>query len=380
MAYRLETGETMAKAIRRIVGDQVAAAVHELSGVAGPEVIHDARKRLKKSRSALRLVRDDIGNGVRGQENRVLRDAGRRLSGVRDAQVLVKTLDALAQDPSVSAEAAKGLRLKLVERRAQLEADTGDDGAARAVAAELTALHDRIEGWPLHDEGFDSAARGLERIHRRGAKAMRKALRRGDAESWHEWRKRVKDLWYAARILQPLSPQVDGLEKDAEALSDILGEHNDLSVLAAAIDEHEGEIGAEVAAALRSALLSHRDELRRRAVPPGTRLYGESSRALAARLHVYWRAHAAQRMSDARWVDRQTAAEIRSLIEARAAATGSERERLSATLRHRGFGITALADQLGRPPRGFSGADWDALVADGSIRIGDPPQPETLAR
>jgi CHAD domain-containing protein len=380
MAYRLENGETMATGIRRIVGQQIDAALEGLTRDEGPEVVHDVRKRLKKSRSALRLVRDDLGNGVRRRENRVLRDAGRRLSGVRDAQVLVETLDALGTDHSVSPATAQGLRLKLTERRARIEAEAGHEGAAQETRAELAALRERIQDWPLRDDGFDSVKKGLRRIHSRGAKAMRAALRNGDDESWHAWRKRVKDLWYATRILEPLSPQLKGMVADAEELSDILGMHNDVSVLAAMIDDHEEAIGVEAAQSLRAALAERRDELRRKSVPPGTRLYGESSKALADRLAQYWRARGAERATDARWVDAETAAEVRALIDSRAAATGSERERLSAALRQRGFGITALAEQLGRPARGFSVAEWDALVERGAIRVGAPPTPELLAR
>ena len=34
---------------------------------------------------------------------------------------------------------------------------------------------------------------------------MQTALKKGDDDSWHEWRKRVKDLWYALRILKPVA-------------------------------------------------------------------------------------------------------------------------------------------------------------------------------
>ena len=42
----------------------------------------------------------------------------------------------------------------------------------------------------------------------------------------------MKDLWYAGRILAPISgPQIDGLVAEADELSDVLGDHNDLAVL-----------------------------------------------------------------------------------------------------------------------------------------------------
>ena len=369
MAYRLKRGEPMATGIRRIVADQIEGAVAGLGGHGDrTEVVHDARKRLKKSRSALRLVRHDLGNGLRRRENKVLRNVGRRLSGVRDAQVLVDTLDGVAVDTAVPAAAARDMRRRLEERRARAEAEAGKGG--EQIVTELAQLRARIDDWPLDDESFDSAARGLRRIHRRGKRAMTAALERGDDGSWHEWRKRVKDLWYATRILRPLTPQLEGMVADGDELSDILGDLNDLAVLAAAISDYESELGAEAAEALHAAVRRRRDDLRRRAVPLGTRLYGDSSKALAARLAAAWPAHIAERVIDARWVDVETADQIRALIDARCNTAGTERARLSATLRRRGFGVAALAEPLGRPPRDFCAADWDELVKRGSIRLG----------
>ncbi len=381
MAYRLEDGEGMAQGVRRIVAQQVKGAIEQLEGEGDrSEGVHDARKRLKKTRSAMRLVRDDLGNRRRRKENVVLRDAGRGLSGVRDAQVLVKTLDGVASDEQLPESSVRELRAILDEQRVTLEAETHDGGGAEAVARELAVLHERIGDWPLEDQSFDSAAKGLRRIHRRGARAMKAALDKGDDESWHEWRKRVKDLWYATRILQPVSPQLDGMVEDADQLSDVLGDHNDLAVLAATVDQHEGEIGPEAAETVRRAVFNRRDALRRMAVPLGKRLYGENSKALAARLKKAWRARSAERLADARWVDPEAAEEIRALIAARCATKGAERARITATLRRRGWGVASLAKSLGRSPDEFSAEDWDELLKTGKIRIGDPPDAEVLAR
>jgi hypothetical protein len=59
--------------------------------------VHEARKDLKKLRAVLRLVRDDLGDAVYRSENVRFRDAGRMLSGARDAHVRVETLAALRE-------------------------------------------------------------------------------------------------------------------------------------------------------------------------------------------------------------------------------------------------------------------------------------------
>ena len=61
------------------------------------EAVHEARKSFKKVRALLRLVRPVIPAQHYRQENTACRDAARPLTEVRDAKVLIETLDQLAQ-------------------------------------------------------------------------------------------------------------------------------------------------------------------------------------------------------------------------------------------------------------------------------------------
>jgi CHAD domain-containing protein len=298
MGYRLEEREGMAGGVRRIAREELGKAIDQLEGRAAgdpDEAVHDARKRLKKARSALRLVRYDVGNAVRRRENQVMRDAARSLSGVRDAQVLLETLDALAtesREPSLPADAVRALRRSLEQRRERLREERA--AAAPVAAAELAGVLERVTEWPLDDEGFEAARSGLQRVQRRGRRAMAAALESGDDESWHEWRKRAKDLWYCMRILEPVAPgPVGALVEDAGELSDLLGEDHDLATLDDAVAEHGGEIGDPSARLLREAVARRREDLRRRALPIGMRLYGEKPGAFARRIASYWDARAA---------------------------------------------------------------------------------------
>jgi len=74
-----------------------AGGLEHTSGLDLEEAIHEARKGLKKCRAVLRLARSSIGP-VYGEGNSQLRDIGRSLSEVRDAPVLVSTLDELVAD------------------------------------------------------------------------------------------------------------------------------------------------------------------------------------------------------------------------------------------------------------------------------------------
>src|SRR6516225_5475965 len=100
MSFQLRPEESLRKSLRRIVRYQMDAVLEELTQAQkGPrdEVVHEVRKSLKKLRAVLRLVRPVIGEKSYRRENTCFRDAGRPLTEVRDARILVETLDKLVE-------------------------------------------------------------------------------------------------------------------------------------------------------------------------------------------------------------------------------------------------------------------------------------------
>ena len=73
----------------------------------GPDedAVHETRKALKRLRALVRLLEPELGAQAFARENAALRDAGRRLAGARDAEVMVGTLDALIAAPPAQAGA-----------------------------------------------------------------------------------------------------------------------------------------------------------------------------------------------------------------------------------------------------------------------------------
>ena len=73
---------------------------------------------------------------------------------------------------------------------------------------------------------------GLKRSYRRGRNRFRDVRAEASDEWVHEWRKRVKDLWYHLRLVRNAKKSVLGEAADeAHELSDLLGDHHDLAVL-----------------------------------------------------------------------------------------------------------------------------------------------------
>src|ERR1700689_1127617 len=88
--------------------------------------VHGARKQIKKSRAALRLLRAALAGATYRREDAALRTAARALNAVRDARVLARTLEALRRrrvglgKDKTAAAMASMLRRRQVQARHQL--------------------------------------------------------------------------------------------------------------------------------------------------------------------------------------------------------------------------------------------------------------------
>lgn len=291
-SYRLKRKEEPAEGIVRIAADRAEKAVEELRRAGGngdfAEAIHSARKDLKKLRGALRLVRAELGEKRFRAENSRYRDAGRRLSASRDAEVKLETLAALQR--RFAGELPDGPVDDWKELLSRERADPGGDGALAAqiesAIGEIEVGRDEIVRWRLSAESWDLLAPGIERAYKRGRREMRRARARRRAGDVHSWRKRAKDLWYQLRIVRGSWPAVVGeLADQAHELADLLGAHHDLTVLDEDLGAREELANGE---ALAAAIARRQDELLDDALRLGERIYAEKPRAFLRRLRAYW--------------------------------------------------------------------------------------------
>jgi CHAD domain-containing protein len=293
--YQLEPDETVSSEIRRCATTQLDRAVAELTdGVdADPEeAVHAARKAIKKERSLLRLARGSVGNRRRRRENDALRQAARKLSAARDAEALLATLDDLSRRyvGQLPEQTFTAVRASFERRRdAEREQLDGSDLTAR-VAAELSAVRARIDDWKLTEDGWSGLEAGLRRSYSDGRTAFESVQDDRSGADWHQWRKRVKDLWYQERLLSGVAgPACAGQAKDAHRLADLLGDDHDLVVLRQALTGEASHTAADLDAI--AALIDHRQqELRRQALQLGARVYAEKPEAFVRRMRAMWQA------------------------------------------------------------------------------------------
>lgn len=300
--YHLHDNEHLAAAVRRAAREQLDDAIEQLTEAIDDDpvsAVHEARKSLKKERALLRLVSDSFAPAVYRRENRALRDAGRRLSGPRDADVLVEAIDGLAERCAARLPASTFAQVRTVLVGDQLRARAAaaaDHGAVEGVVAELRGARARIEDWPVAGDEFAVIDGGLARAYALGAERFEQVLRKPSVENLHEWRKRVKDLWYHLRIVKPMWPAVlGGQVKQASELADLLGEDHDLAVLDQKLAEPT--LARRVVAdlrPLRELIDRRRLELQARARFLGMRLYADRPRAYPRRMRRLWEAWRAE--------------------------------------------------------------------------------------
>src|ERR671923_1369704 len=178
--FRLGEGERAPDGLRRIARGQLDMSIERLEGDTDEDLgtaVHETRKSLKRLRAAVRLARDELGEEAYRRENVAFRDAGRRLGGARDSQVLLETLDALTDRYPEEAPPPRYERFKrtLVGQHGAAQRRLQERVADAGVLGELREARARVADWHLERGDLDALAPGFERIYRGGRRAYRSA-------------------------------------------------------------------------------------------------------------------------------------------------------------------------------------------------------------
>ncbi|WAJ30474.1 CHAD domain-containing protein [Antarcticirhabdus aurantiaca] len=295
MAYRLDPHRPPAEEIARVAGEELEKAAAELRDPDADqgEAIHDVRKRLKKLRGLLRFARESDARLYR-RENARLRDAARSLSAVRDRTALIESLDALQEHVGASVAPASfaAIRAALEHKRQVVVASEGDVGAR--VSQVIEVLDGALEDWRERravgaSQGRSSLLHGLEENYRRARTALKTATASGDAEDFHDLRKRAKYHAMHLKLLADIWPDVlTPARKAADGVADALGSDHDYAVLLGEMEAEPQLFGAQTHRARIAALASTRQrELRVEALAACARLFAEKPKAFRRRIAAY---------------------------------------------------------------------------------------------
>lgn len=273
MSYRLDPEEPVGEELKRIVREEIDAALSHIATDSGTErdkAIHETRKSVKKIRAIIRLLRPRLPK-IYARENRRVRAVGRELSTLRDAAAIVETVDELAGGTS---------RLRVIRAGLlQAKTDSGNEikieEVLRHTAASLNKLKERVGTWPVRNPDVAAFQPAIGKAYRRGRKLLKLARRHPDPAIWHEFRKRVKDHWYHVRLLEEFAPDAyRRREKPLNELETRLGTDHNLVVLTDELMKTPDRFGGEKPVAAAIALIGkYQRKLRKEALALGGALY-----------------------------------------------------------------------------------------------------------
>jgi CHAD domain-containing protein len=288
MSVELGRNERLGEGVLRVAAEEVGAAGAALRGrrrSGDDDPVHEARKHIRRARSLLRLAAGVVPDKLRKREGARLRDAARTLSAARDRKVILGLVTRLATEGKVP---ERYLRYVADELRRAHPPRAEERKCLTAVARQLSEAQSELATGESQGDGF--SVRGLRRTYSAGRQAMRSAAREGEPSSFHEWRKRAKDLRHQLEFLSPIWPGVlPALADDLHGLTDLLGQANDMELLVQKLEtmpptDPDELLGGPVA----QKLAEWKCELRGEALRAGARLYSDKPRIMLARMEACW--------------------------------------------------------------------------------------------
>ncbi|MBX3312781.1 MAG: CHAD domain-containing protein [Actinobacteria bacterium] len=294
MAYRLDPELPTPIELRRLLREQVDAAVDLLRGVEPPDGdrLHDARLCVKKARSVVRLARGDLGRAVARQANAELREVNRSLAEARDEDSMGECLARLAAAATDEAETGA---LDGVRRVVTGDGAVGDAPAtlSRSTAHGAALVLARVATWidqvPPRREGWAALAPGFGREYRRGRRSYLELGEDPSVDALHHWRARAKSFDHHQRILRGLWPEAQKpLRQAATDLAKLLGDDHDLAVLRDGLTSDRWPVRPIDRDVVVSMIDAERLRLQVEARELGGFLYADEPGAWVARHGAWW--------------------------------------------------------------------------------------------
>jgi hypothetical protein len=257
--------------------------------------IHGARRAVKRTRAALRLIRAGIGGVAYRKANTQLRDIARPLTPVRDGVALLDALETLCKpkDRKTLKRYEQQVHRALQDSH-RLNRENLTEQSLRHAGERLRAVHLEVSRWSCNVADAKSARRGIETTYKRGREAFSKARKHGHVALLHEWRKQAKYLANEISLAEELGLlKLKKQRRGAQRVGELLGEDHDLALLHGKLRElAQAEIpgfGAERKWLARR-IVQRRLRLQRKARRVGAKLFGDSpknfDRAVRNRLQL----------------------------------------------------------------------------------------------
>jgi CHAD domain-containing protein len=293
MPFRLQPNESIPDGLRRIAREELRSISKHLNGSAPPhdDVIHEIRKSVKKTRAIVQVVEADNGRRLARSASR-LHAINRRLSALRDADVMLETLRTLrARDRRILNDRcfARVHRRLSAHRKSVIKA-ARRKGTWRRLDRSARRIRQDARHWKPKHRQFGALAAGIRLSHQRGRKAMARARKGQLAGDFHAWRKQIKALWYELRLVEGSSPRIRRDVKTLRRAEEYLGNEHNAAVLCneLAKDVPQGESRIDLDR-VRLAVDTYECELRTKALASTRRIYARAPGEYAESVRREWK-------------------------------------------------------------------------------------------
>jgi CHAD domain-containing protein len=263
--------------LRTLLIDEIEAARQELMGPRLPSdaAIHHARQSVKRARATLRLLRASIGSRAYRRADKALQAAAAPLRAVRDAMVVLDILEDLRRRRSAirtsTTSFGRAEQQRLAARYAALHVTLDVSASVR----DLAAMVEYARLLTVTGHGLTDALVGARRTYAKGRTAFVTVRRHPSDDDFHAWRKQAKYLFYQLQLLRNHNRVCIGMAlRQAQRLSDLLGDYHDLTVLQEQIRKKREKVLTKAGSATLSATIGSRlAKLRKQSMALGAQLY-----------------------------------------------------------------------------------------------------------
>jgi CHAD domain-containing protein len=284
----LQSNESLRTGLLRVVDELIGSLTTNQSHLSGNgEDIHLVRTTIKRLRALLRLIRPAIDPAFFNHENDRLRTAAGLLSFARDAEVACRTLKTLPVSNETDQEAVRSV-LSGLETPAQQPKDIQETMAEVNRRLEQARLN--FHRLKLRGSDQEILEAGLRAVYRQGRQRMKIAITQDQANAFHRWRIRAKNLYYELQFLESVWPKrIDRIVSRLSDLEDQIGRDHDAAVLRAWLKKQPGTFGGgETVHRVVACLDDQTRTLRQKVVPLGLKIWRQKPRRFAQKIVRHW--------------------------------------------------------------------------------------------
>jgi CHAD domain-containing protein len=280
------------EAVRRLMRKTLRQIAKELDKSRGGAGVHAARRRIKLSRSLLRLARKALSPDHFHDANQSLRAAAMALAPLRSAEAMVETVAKLKSALKEEEADAILATLAAAAGRMKHEVVAETDKAARIeeAAGEVAKVRKAMAHWTLPRRDVTLFVAGMRAAYARARRLLRQGLATGEIALLHEARKSVIHHLHHIEALTQLWPKLFKVwAAELQTLREALGDLNDLDALSAELARKGGPFADLTVKDEAEALIA----MRRKAIIAAIRdetghLFAERPKNFASRMLALW--------------------------------------------------------------------------------------------